>query len=66
MAVLKAYPSGSTEPVEWALAAESPEDVESLATKLMGSAPSGYATIPTATGWVQVDLRAYAAFEIVK
>lgn len=65
MAKLKAYPKGSTESIEWTLGATEEDDVETLASSLLGKRP-GVVTLMTSTGLLQIDAAAYAALEIVK
>ncbi|MEJ9078817.1 hypothetical protein WKY82_10380 [Gordonia malaquae] len=63
MAKMKAFPTGSTESIEWELSEQT--NVEQTAAKLV-NARDARVTIPTSSGWVRVDLGAYAAIEIVE
>ena len=66
MAKLRAYPKGSTEAIEWTLAATEEEDVEKLASSLLGRRKEGSVTFRSANGLVQIEVTAYAALEVIK
>ncbi len=62
MKVLKAYPKGLTEPIEWTLDDDVDPDVTA---RELAQPPHDLITIHTATGWVMLEPAAYAAFEVV-
>lgn len=62
MAVLKAFPKGSTEPIQWALHDEVDTDV--VARKLRETIGE-LVRLHTTTGWVLLDPAPYAAFELI-